>query len=240
MVRVRWDLPWNARTVITSRDSVKNIIDTNLTKRGFQKDKHQPAQYGFGVIAKRVPANRRMYQVQRVWVGSSNVEIAQMLMDITAEDLLEPNMVEGAGLDLRQAKIHISTEWEPYEAVAGYAVSPIRLVRTDRQKSDLAGITTFGPQFNDALNKTMERRFGRKFQLQFIPDSAYVRLHGGKVAARMAIKVLENGKVIAPEGVVLPFTLTGPPSDIRDAWFSGLGSGTAKGFGWWEMDDTWN
>lgn len=239
MIRVRWDMPLNSRAVIVSRDSVKNIIDANLTKRGYQKEAHRPAQYGFGVVAKRIHANRRMYQVQRVWVGSSNADIARMLMDIHADDLVEQNMVDGAELDLRQAKIYTSTDWEPYEAVSGYAVSPIRLVRTDQRKNDLAGITTFGAHFDEVLNKTMERRFGRKFQLQFIPDSGYVRLHGGKVAAKMAVKDLGDGKVVAPEGVVLPFTLVGPPADIRDVWFSGIGSATAQGFGWWEMDNTW-
>lgn len=239
MLRVRWDMPKQSHETIVTRDSVKNIIDYNLSKRGYLIDRMCPAQYGFGVIGRRVRSNRRLYEVQRVWVGSSNPHIASILSDIRSEDLLEVQSVDGAGLDLRKARIFTSSDWEPMDAIVGYAVSPIRVLPTENSTPRKIALHTFGNSWNQALNRTMKHRFGREFHLNFIPDVSYVRLHQGDVTARMGIKQLPDGRILTLDGVVLPFTLTGPEHDIRDAWFSGLGSATAQGFGWWEMDSTW-
>lgn len=219
-------------------EQLKNIFDSALSRHGYRIDRSRPARYGFGVIARpvRVGGSRvqRMFRIERAWIGSTDPEVVQALAKITPDDLYEPKDVSGAGLDLRKATI-TDEQWYPADAVAGYAISPIRVLHTSPGSPRGYCMSVFGRAFDEALNRTMERRFGRPFRLRFIPDAAYVRLHRGNVVARMGVRSLPDGRIVALDGVVVPFLLAGPPEDLRDAWYNGLGSGTAQGFGWWDV-----
>ncbi|MCL6576731.1 CRISPR-associated endoribonuclease Cas6 [Kyrpidia sp.] len=240
MLRIRIDMPKDDRTAVclVKAEQFKNLCDSALSRHGYRIDRSRPARYGFGVIAHPVhvsgPRTRRMFRIERAWIGSTDPEVVRALSRITSEDLYEPSDVSGAGLDLRVATI-TEEPWHPADAVAGYAISPIRVLQTTLGSPRGQSMCTFGPEFDQALNRTMERRFGRPFHLHFVPDAAYVRLHRGEVKARMGVRSLPDGKIVALDGVVLPFLLAGPPKDIRDAFYSGLGSATAQGFGWWDV-----
>jgi len=230
MIRWRIDVPrGNRSTIVRSRDAVKNLIDAGLVRHGYILDRSQPARYGFGVVAKRVnmPGDAIYHRVERVIVGSSDPGVSNALEQWTAEDLLEPNAVPGAGLDMRMSTLSRDPSPVVGEAISLYAVSPLRVLDARSGKS----LLELGPQWEDALNRTMSHRFNRSFHLRIIPDSWYVRSRQGKIIARMAVKVREDGYVVSYPGLVLPFLLAGPVDELHTAWYSGLGSSTAMGFG---------
>lgn len=229
MIRLQIDLPRdNHSEIITSRDAVKNILDTALRRYGAPVSAQQPAPYGFGVVARRVTTpGPRLYRVERVIVGSTHPAFASALAQLQPDDLLEPNAVSGVGLDLRHARIKIVPPPVFSDAVALYAVSPLRVLDAPTGQS----LLTLGPVWEQALNRTMSRRFARPFTLRFIPDSLYVRARQGRIVARMAVKVRSDGYVVAYPGLVLPFVLAGPADQLASVWYNGLGSSTAMGFG---------
>lgn len=230
MIRWKIDVPHGDRSsVIRSRDSVKNLIDAALVRHGYHVDRTQPARYGFGVVAKRVvaPGVQRFHRVERVIVGSSDPSIASALAQWTPEDLWEPNAVPGAGLDLRHSRLMDDPSPIVGGAISLYAISPIRVMDGNPGQT----ILELGAPWEQALNRTMTRRFGRPFDLHVIPDSWYVRAQHGNIVARMAVKVRSDGYVVAYPGLVLPFVLTGSPDELQVVWYSGLGGSTAMGFG---------
>jgi hypothetical protein len=77
----------------------------------------------------------------------------------------------------------------------------------------------------------MQSRFGRPFRLRLIPDRAYSFAKRGDLSASMAVGTRPDGRPLCLPGIVTPFVLAGPAEDLRDAWFSGLGTGTGMGFG---------
>ncbi len=227
--------------VIKDRDQVANTLIAAMRKHGWQppirqaqRPDLQPARWGFGVIAKRLNAKsdnpkQWLHRVERVIVGSSDPATVDALRQITPADLLEPNQADGAGLDLRMANIDAAPDWQDTEAVNLYCVSPLRVSNPANRKLSLLQT---GEAFNQALNQTMQSRFKRPFDLRLVPDSLYVRAQGGDIAAGMAIKTSDKtSKPVIVRGMVLPFLLTGPAEDIRDAWYNGLGRSTARGFG---------
>lgn len=240
MLRRRIDMPRSDRTAVclVKAEQFKNLCDSALSRHGYRIDRSKPAPYGFGVIARPVRVTgaraRRMFRIERAWIGSTNPDVTQALAQITPEDLYEPSDVTGAGLDMHTATI-TNEDWFPTDVVAGYAISPIRVLQTTPGTPRGHALSVFGPEFDRALNRTMERRFRRPFRLRFVPDTGYVRLRRGDVTVHMGVRSLPDGRVVALDGVVLPFLLAGPSEDIRDAWYNGLGSATAQGFGWWDV-----
>jgi CRISPR-associated endoribonuclease Cas6 len=236
-IRLYIDLPRHGgqKAVIKDRDQVANLLIAAMRKYGYHPPENQPAQWGFGVVAKRLNPHRtqgrqRLHMVQRVVVGTTHPDIAAVLAQLQSEDLFEPNSVPGAALDMRSATIYAASPWQSTEAAAFYCVSPIRVTDPNPNGSPLDFLQT-GNALNERLNRTMQTRFGRPFDLSLIPDSLYVRANRGKIDAGMALKTLPNGKPLVVRGLVLPFVLTGAAEDLRDVWYSGLGRSTARGFG---------
>ncbi|OQW91247.1 MAG: hypothetical protein BWK78_05150 [Thiotrichaceae bacterium IS1] len=241
------DLPFSHRAaIIHSRDNVANLLTAAMRKYGYQPPDNQPARWGFGVIAKPAnpgshnPKQARLHLVQRVIVGTSDPDLATILSQLQPNDLLEPNQVAGAGLDLRMSTISRAPSWIETEAAAFYCVSPVRVTQPSPHGEDPKEYLQTGDTFNQLLNRTMQTRFGRIFDLTLIPDSLYVKSRHGDIKARMAIKMTTDKKTaetvpLTVSGLVLPFILTGAPEDLRDAWYSGLGRSTARGFGCLEV-----
>jgi len=237
MVRIYIDLPRNDRhrAVITSRDAVANLLIYAMKKYGFVVQPNTPAQWGFGVIAKKLSHSTQkhnLYAVQRVIVSSSDPELSKILRRLTPDDLVEPNAVARSGLDLTHAEIYQGTPLPETEAIQVYCVSPIRV--TDFAQGSQP-ILEINQKFVDSLNQAMSKRFARDFRLNIIPDSLYVRSKHGNISAQMAIKMNHQGKPVNLKGVLLPFILTGPATDIATAWYAGLGRSTARGFGCLEL-----
>jgi len=230
MIRLRIDLPFNAyEAVCQDRGSIKNIIDSALSKHGYHRVDNRPVRYGFGAIS-RPTGKGGLRRVERIYLGTSDPKIASAMNRITVADLVEPSLTPGAGLDLRKARIFRDERWVPAEALSLYALSPIRVLsREDGDRS--RAMLDLGPHFTQALNRIMETRFGRPFHLTFIPDRLYSFSRKGNLSASMAVGKRPDGRVICLPGIVTPFVLTGPVDDVRDAWFSGLGAGTGMGFG---------
>lgn len=230
MIRLRISLPLNAyEAVCEDRGRIKNIIDNALSKYEYHRTDNRPVRYGFGVISRPV-GKQGLRKVERIYLGSSDPEIAAAIGKIVSEDLIEPSLVPGAGLDLRRAKISKDERWVPCEAMSLYAISPIRILAREeggRSKS----VLSIGPDFSQILNRTMETRFGRPFRLTFIPDRTYSFIMKGRLSASMAVGKRPDGRAICLPGIVTPFVLAGPSDDLRVAWFSGLGAGTGMGFG---------
>lgn len=238
-IRIDISVPRNYRhAVIQDRDQVANTLVAALKQHGWKMDEKQPARWHFGVIAKQCNPKsdnpkQWVHRIERVIVGSSDPATAKALSQITPADLIELNQAPGAGLDLSMATITPLPPWQDTEAVSLYCISPIRVSDPNNRKFSLLET---GDTFNQALNQTMQSRFKRPFDLRLVPDSLYVRAQGGDIAAGMAIKTNDKtGKPIIVRGMVLPFLLTGPAEDIRDAWYNGLGRSTARGFGCVEM-----
>src|SRR5262245_26180525 len=225
--------------IIKDRDQVANLLIAAMCKYGYQYPENQPARWGFGVVARRLNPwstrdTQRMHAVERVIVGSADPEIVRALEKLQPQDLLGPNEVPGAALDMRRARIYAAPPWRDTEAAAFYCISPIRVTDPSNQGNPVEFLQ-IGDALNERLNRTMHTRFGRPFDLKLIPDSLYVRANHGKIDAGMAIKTLSNGKPLVIRGLVLPFILTGDPRDLRDVWYAGLGRSTARGFGCVEM-----
>lgn len=237
-IKLYIDLPHGYRhAVIKDRDQVANMLTTAMKKHDWQPEEKKPARWGFGVIAMRLnPGSDNpkqwLHRVERVIVGSSDPATATALSKLQPADLVEDNQVSGAGLDLSMAKLYAAPDWQGTEAANLYCVSPLRVSDPDNRKLSLLQT---GERFNTELNRTMQTRFGRPFDLHLMPDSLYARSRQGDISVGMAIKTLDNGNPIIIRGIVLPFTLTGPAEDIRDAWYSGLGRSTARGFGCVEL-----
>ena len=230
MIRLRIDLPFDAfEAVCQDRGRVKNIIDSALARHGYSRIDNQPVRYGFGVIARPVGKNG-LRRVERVYVVSSDATIAEAVAKITSEDLVEPSLTPGAGLDLRRATMARDERWAPCEALSLYALSPIRVLQREPGCRSQALLTP-GEGFTAALNRSMQTRFGRPFRLSFIPDRLYSFAKKGHLMASMAVGSRPDGRPICLPGIVTPFVLAGPMEDLRDAWFSGLGAGTGMGFG---------
>jgi CRISPR-associated endoribonuclease Cas6 len=225
--------------IIKDRDQVANLLIAAMRKYGYRHPENKPARWGFGVVARRLnpgstQAKQRMHAVQRVVVGSSYPDVVAALVKLQPQDLLGPNDVPGAALDMRQATIYAAPPWRDTEAAAFYCISPIRVTDPNAHNNPIEFLQT-GDVLNEHLNRTMQTRFGRPFDLKLIPDSLYVRANRGKIDAGMAIKTLSNGKPLVIRGLVLPFILTGGTRDLRDVWYAGLGRSTARGFGCVEM-----
>lgn len=230
MIRLRMDLPFNAyEAVCQDRGRVKNILDNVLARHGYARIDNQPVRYGFGVLSRPLEKNG-LRRIERIYLGTSDPFIAEAMARIVPEDLLEPSLAPGAGLDLRRAVILRDERWIPVEALSLYALSPIRVLARGTGERSRALLVT-GLEFDTALNKVMTLRFGRPFQLRLIPDRSYSFMKHGDLSASMAVGIRPNGKPLCLPGIVTPFLLTGPVEDIRDAWFSGLGAGTGMGFG---------
>ena len=153
---------------------------------------------------------------------------------------INPVQVPGAGLDMRMATISRAPPWIETEAAAFYCVSPVRVTQPSPPGQDPKEYLQMGETFNQLLNRTMQARFGRAFDLTLIPDGLYVKSRQGEIKATMAIKMITDKKTaetvpLTFSGLVLPFILTGAPEDLRDAWYSGLGRSTARGFGCLEV-----
>ncbi|HEW97216.1 MAG: hypothetical protein DRR16_24435 [Candidatus Parabeggiatoa sp. nov. 3] len=235
------DLPRHCRTtIISDHDRVANLLMAAMRKYGYRPQNNTPARWGFGVITKPCNPDSKnpkqwLHLVQRVIVGSSDPDIAAIIAQIQASDLLEPNQVEGAGLDLRMAKLYAASPWIDTEAASFYCISPIRVTEQHDKQNSYNSYLQTGAQLNQLLNRTMQARFRRTFDLTLIPDSLYVRSCGGDITAGMAIKTLNDGKPLVIKGLNMPFMLTGAAEDLRDVWYSGLGRSTARGFGCLEM-----
>lgn len=233
-LRVYIDLPRSVelRPVISDRDRVANTIVRALAKHGYAPEGDGPRRWGFGVIAKRLrthcDSKQRFYAVERVIIGSSDPRVVGALSKLTAEDLLEDNAVPGAALDLRAGRLCHFADALDVDAVNLYCISPIRVTEPKRNHPE---VLQTGEVFDHHLNMTMATRFGREFKLRLVPDSLYVRNCKGDIVSQMAVKMRPNGKPLTLQGIVLPFTLLGSPRDIRDAFYSGLGRNTARGFG---------
>ena len=237
-IRLYIELPRRSRSaVIKDRDSIANLLIAAMSAHGYQPQPNTPARWGFGVVARSlggVQPGQRLWAVERVVVGSSDPALIPILRAIEPRDLVEPNAIPGAGVDLRTAVIRVASPWPPVEAAGFYCVSPIRV--TDRTAPDSgASYLETGPRLDELLNQTMQARFGRPFELRLIPDSLYVRSRHGNISAGMGIKTRANGKPVVIRGLLLPFVLVGSPQDIGAAWYSGLGRSTARGFGCLEM-----
>lgn len=226
MVRRRVVISETYPLYIQTRDSIKNVLESALRRHGYWRTDRGPVRWGFGVRAWRIPGPQRLYQVREIIVGTADPAIAKALAAMTADDLVEPNAVPGAGIDFRAARIVTESPWLPTPAAEFRTVSPIRVLAGRHQT-----ILELGPQFDEAVNRTMATRFNRRFQLRVQPDSAYVRRRNGKIVARMAIKRQTDGRVTVYPGLVFPFVLAGPPEDLAVAWYSGLGGSTGMGFG---------
>jgi CRISPR-associated endoribonuclease Cas6 len=224
--------------VIKDRDQVANTLTAAMKKHGWQPEEKKPARWGFGVLAKQCNPKsdnpkQWLHRVERVIVGSNDPATVEALRQITPVDLVEPKQSEGSGLDLHMANIYPAPDWQDTEAVNLYCVSPLRVSDPANRKCSLLQT---GEAFNQALNQTMQTRFGRPFDLRLTPDSLYVRSKKGEIGAGMGIKTSEKtGQPVIVRGIVLPFLLTGPAQDIRDAWYGGLGRSTARGFGCVEL-----
>jgi len=230
MIRLRIDLPFDAfEAVCQDRGRVKNVIDSALSRHGYRRIDNQPVRYGFGVITRPVGKNG-LRRIERIYLGSSDPAIAEAMANITAEDLIEPSLTPGAGLDLRRATIIRDERWTPTEALSLYALSPIRVLSRENGGRTQALLTP-GEAFNAALNRIMATRFGRPFRLSFIPDRLYSFAKKGQLTASMAVGLRPDGRPLCLPGIVTPFVLAGPSADLREAWFSGLGAGTGMGFG---------
>ena len=231
MIRLRIDLPFNAyEAICQDRGSIKNIIDSALSKNGYHRVDNRPVRYGFGVIS-RPTGKGGLRRVERVYMGTSDPEIASAMNRIAVEDLIEQSLTSGAGLDLRKARIFRDERWVPSEALSLYALSPIRVLTREDGDRRTRAILDPGPDFTKSLNRIMSTRFGRPFNMTFIPDRLYTFSKKGNVSASMAVGRRPDGSVICLPGIVTPFILAGPVEDLRDAWFSGLGAGTGIGFG---------
>lgn len=210
---------------IRTRDTIKNICEHAMHAHGYRRQDQMPTRWGFGVRARRV-GPQHFYQVEEIILGSADPEIAETIAAVTAEDLCEPNAVPGAGLVIKEANIVPDTPWLPTPAAQFLTVSPIRVLAGHHQT-----ILTPGAEWEAAINRTMTARFGWPFALRVQPDSLYVRRRKGEIVARMAIKVGPEGQVRVYPGIVMPIVLSGPPTDIATAWYSGLGGSTGMGFG---------
>ncbi len=229
MLRLKIELPKDTyHTVIRSRDEVANVLIHAMVKHGFQVEKNTAAKWGFGVLSTPTDKTKNLRRIGRVYVGSSDPKIAEILSKIEPKDLIEPNAMPGCGLNLSMAEITKQTTSLETEGIGFYCISPIRPAHLPQTEYELPA---FGQPFNDALNLAMQHRFNREFHLSFAPDSLYVRAKGGNVTARMAHNRKSPQGVLTKPGLITPFVLTGPKEEIDIAYFSGLGINTGRGFG---------
>jgi hypothetical protein len=240
MIRRLILIPKSARhlgqRLIRDRGQVADLLGAALRRYGVNpQDGKHPARWGFGVVARRIKTQGpRLYAIDAIHLGSSDPAIADAMARIEPNDLVLDKATPGWELDLRGAVVrHYSQLPDGLEAINLYCVSPIRLTRrlADRTQED---VTALAPDLNALINRTMERRFGRPFRLQLLPDRLYLR---GKrsISAGFAIKSDDQGRAIVKRGIVLPFTLAGPFEDLQHAWYAGLGRTTGLGFGMLEM-----
>lgn len=217
----------------SDRGQVADLLGCALRRHGCDPITNGPARWGFGVIAHplKVAGPGRRYGIEAIHLGSSDPVIARAIAALTPADLVLDDAMPGWELDLRFAELRDEPDLPAgVEVLNGYCISPIRVTRPlgNGHHEDL---TELGDDYQDLLNRTMSRRFGRPFQLQLLPDRVYVRSRSGRISAGFAIKTRPNGAVVVKRGIALPFSLVGPANDIRDAWYSGLGRTTALGFG---------
>jgi|ACXJ01.1.fsa_nt_gi CRISPR-associated endoribonuclease Cas6 len=239
MFRLRIDIKkenCKNQNVMSHCGQIKNIFNTALRKYGYCQETNKPAKYGFGAIIRKIDntTNRSLYRVDRIWIGSADQTIAKAISMITPEDLLEPTMTPGAGLDLRKnARFYIETVNNASGVVQCFTNTPIRIL--SGRGNNKQTLFDFGEEFNINLNKNLETRFGKPFSLKFVPDNTFVRLNKGRVVKSLPVAGHINGQkdvVFYWPGVVVPFVLIGPPEDINTVLSSGLGTGTGMGFGW--------
>ncbi|MBK1717852.1 CRISPR-associated endoribonuclease Cas6 [Thiocystis violacea] len=226
----------SGRHLIRDRGQVADLLGAALRRQGVNPhDGTDPARWGFGVVARRIRTQGpRLYAIDAIHLGSSDPAIADAMARIEAPDLVLDDATPGWELDLRGAQVHNYSQIpDGLEAINLYCVSPIRLTRrlADGSQEDVIALA---PDLNALINRTMERRFGRPFRLQLLPDRLYLRGRSS-ISAGFAIKSDDRGRAIVKRGIALPFTLAGPFEDLQHAWYAGLGRTTGLGFGMLEM-----
>jgi hypothetical protein len=226
----------SSRPLIRDRGQIADLLGGALRRHGCNPNSDAyPARWGFGVVARRLKsATPRLYSVEAIHLGSSDERIAAAIARIEPSDLVLDTAMPGWELDCRTAKVRDYTLLpDGIEALNLYCVSPIRLTRrlADGQHED---VTELCADLNQLINRTMERRFARPFDLQLLPDRLYLRGRSN-VSAGFAIKSDDRGRAVVKRGIVLPFTLVGSHADLEHAWYSGLGRTTGLGFGMLEM-----
>lgn len=237
MIRLRIEVPSTApRALFETHDQIHNVLIYAMKAHGYHPPKGRPAAWGFGIESRPVsPASSRkhppsLWRVHAIYVGSADPDASQALAQITPEDLLEPSQVPQSGLDLRSAVITQDGPWIDTDVLALRPITPIRVLEHRDGANGSTALLTLGPAWEAALNRTMTARLGRPVTLTVIPDDLYVREHNGHIVGSRVVKKV-GGRPIALPGLDFPFILVGPPSDLRDAWLSGLGAGTGMGFG---------
>ncbi len=232
-IRLRIEVPLTPPTVFKTQDSVHNLLVHAMAQHGYHLPRNQPARWGFGVIRRPVssiPTSLPLFHLQRIIVGSTDREIADVLAQLTPDDLTELSQVPGSGLDLRHAQIIHDRSWIPTAVLPIAPISPVRVLEHGPRGS--IALLQLGPTWEARLNHVMTRRFDRPFAIRVIPDDIYLRERGGRVCTQLPVKSMpKTHRPVVLPGLQFPAILTGPEADLRDAWFNGLGAGTGMGFG---------
>jgi hypothetical protein len=234
MVRVtlQWPRHPDAAPHIRTRDDIHNVVVALFRAGGVPPDRlaGQPASWGFGAWAHPTRPGPGRW-VSQIAVGTPDPELGAILAAASREDW--------AGAARRwplAASVRVDrTWWATVTMLAVRPVSPIRVLAAVPGARRSHALLEPGPAWTDALNRVMSRRFGRAFALDAMFDGDWWSVAGPRTVARMAVKVLPSGRELVLPGILCPLVLRGPNRDLRDAWFGGLGSGTAMGFGWLEV-----
>lgn len=135
-------------------------------------------------------------------------------------------------MNFENSKITVNSKQLECEAIICQCVSPIH-VKDESGKAFLK----LGQQLNNYINRSMKQRFNRDFNLTILPQIYDASLSEKHVCATMVHGINpNNGQFIFNKGLIFDFILAGPVNDINDAYFSGLGSKTARGFGCFVLD----
>lgn len=235
MIRLKIDIDRNSKNAVAGIDCVKNIIDACLHKYGYARENNTPSKYGWGALIHKVGSG--LYRIDRVWVGSCDPVITKAIEQIKVEDLIEPTMTPGAGLDLRKSRLSFESLPKKVSAISCFTNTPIRVL-SKKDSGRAKALTTTGEFYSKRLNETMSKRFGRPFSLEFIPNNTYVRMNGGEIVRSLPIRGQkrtsgdDTGNTFFLPGIVVPFILSGPEEDLLVALTSGIGANTGMGFGW--------
>jgi CRISPR/Cas system endoribonuclease Cas6 (RAMP superfamily) len=80
------------------------------------------------------------------------------------------------------------------------------------------------------ISQKLSKQAGRNIQLQVTPDSLYLRANP-EHSVLVNLKQHQNGSKSFVIGMQAPLILEGAETDLRFAWYAGLGEKTRNGFG---------
>lgn len=172
-------------------------------------------------------------RVHTLVVGTPDGSLAACLKKMDPAAIQYSRALTGEHVDFSEADIIEDLDpVGPGQATLGLVMlSPVAISRPNRKPGDPRWHTSMKEvDLSRAVNHRLSRLTGRSVNLTLSPDHLYLRAHGSHDTL-VQTKEMKNGHRAFVIGMRAPLVMGGSESDLRLAWYAGIGEKNRMGFG---------